>query len=217
MKLHLGCSDDYREGFTNVDRLPRNAPAAVDYQPADLNAPWPWPDSSVEHIVANDVFEHISGIGFTAWLGKDDLGNAAMRFSAGVSPKIHVLNEAHRVLVPGGLLEFSVPCVYLIDADGRPNGINPGAFADPTHVSYWTWDDQFYFAEQFNHAGGERGRMGPDYGITAVFRFPKIVETTRGWETAIGQPDPELLWKITRYGNGRAQRTKLIARIKAVK
>lgn len=53
MRLNLGCADDHRVGFTNVDIAP---PADVI---ADLREPWPWPDSSVDEVFARDVFEHL--------------------------------------------------------------------------------------------------------------------------------------------------------------
>jgi predicted SAM-dependent methyltransferase len=107
---------------------------------ADLNQPWPWEDGTVERILANDVLEHLHS-------------------------KIWAMNEAHRVLKPGGILELAVPSVML--SDGR---VNPGAFADPTHQTFWTMDDRYYFCEEWNNPQGERGRLGPAYGITALFR-----------------------------------------------
>lgn len=97
---------------------------------ADLSKPWPWETSSVTAIRAWDIFEHLPS-------------------------KVHTMNEAHRVLVPGGLLEIFVPTT-----DGR------GAFQDPTHVSFWTPNDMFYFCEEF----AEWRRFRKAYGITAHFK-----------------------------------------------
>jgi hypothetical protein len=97
---------------------------------ADLSQRWPWPDSSVAELKAWDVFEHIKS-------------------------KLHTMNEAHRVLVPGGRLDLFVPTT-----DGR------GAFQDPTHQSWWTPNDLFYFCENFV----EWQRFHVSYGITARFR-----------------------------------------------
>lgn len=132
-------------------------------------------ESSVYEIYAKDVFEHID--------------NEKFRGNRG---KIWVLNEAYRVLKPDGILEFLVPAVSL--TDGR---VNPGAFADPTHVSFWTYDDRYYFCEQWNNQQGERGRLGPAYGIKAVFR--------------------EVLWRIEEYGSGYERRSKLHAILQAIK
>jgi len=105
------------------------------YPPADelvdLSKAWPWSDSSVEYIRAHDIVEHLPS-------------------------KILTMNEAWRVLRPGGKFEIFVPTT-----DGR------GAFQDPTHVSFWTPNDLFYFT-----AGvPERERFGKSYGILARFRI----------------------------------------------
>lgn len=90
----------------------------VDLQDAavvtDLNGPWPFDDSSVGVIHASHVFEHL----------KDS---------------IHTMNEAFRVLAPGGFLFIDVP-----STDGR------GAFQDPTHVSFWNENSiRYYTNEQY--------------------------------------------------------------------
>jgi glycosyltransferase involved in cell wall biosynthesis len=76
---------------------------------ADLNKPWPFADNSVGVIRASHIFEHL----------KDP---------------IHTMNEAHRVLAPGGWLLLEVP-----STDGR------GAFQDPTHVSFWNENSIWYY------------------------------------------------------------------------
>jgi len=78
MKLNLGASDYSVPGHLSVDRIP---PADVI---ADLNDPWPWPDSSVSHIVAYDIFEHLSS-------------------------RVHTMNELYRVLMPNAQAEIIVP------------------------------------------------------------------------------------------------------------
>jgi hypothetical protein len=70
--------------------------------------------------------------------------------------KLRTLNETHRVLVPGGRLDLLVPTT-----DGR------GAFQDPTHQSWWTPNDLFYWCENF----AEWQRFHVAYGITARFRL----------------------------------------------
>ncbi len=97
---------------------------------ADLSKPWPWATSSVTEIAAWDIFEHLPS-------------------------KLHTMNEAHRVLVPGGRLDLFIPTT-----DGR------GAFQDPTHVSFWTPNDLFYFCEEWQ----EWQRFHKSYGITAHFK-----------------------------------------------
>jgi SAM-dependent methyltransferase len=78
------------------------------------NGPWPVADGSVEAIRASHVMEHIP---------------------AG-APRIEVMNEAHRVLSPGGTFEIIVPnCL-----SGTWH-----AWADPTHISFWCPESFHYF------------------------------------------------------------------------
>lgn len=79
---------------------------------ADLNGPWPFADGSVGVIRAAHIFEHL----------KDP---------------IHAMNEAFRVLAPGGWLFLEVP-----STDGR------GAFQDPTHVSFWNQNSIWYYTNR---------------------------------------------------------------------
>ena len=79
MKLNLGCCDTLLPGYINVDVHP--APGVT---VADLREDWPWPDSSVNHIRAFDIIEHLPD-------------------------KIFTMNEMWRVLRPGGQAEIAVP------------------------------------------------------------------------------------------------------------
>ena len=97
---------------------------------ADLTKRWPWDDSSVSSVKAWDIFEHLPDIR-------------------------HTMNEAYRVLEPGGELDLLVPTT-----DGR------GAFQDPTHVSYWNENSLFYFVDSC----AEWQRFHVAYNITARFR-----------------------------------------------
>ena len=51
MKLNLGACDRPFEGYLSVDRM---EPADV---VTDLNERWPWEDSTVDEVLAFDVFE----------------------------------------------------------------------------------------------------------------------------------------------------------------
>lgn len=78
MKLNLGAADRRIPGFLSVDVVP---PADII---ADLTQPWPWWDSSVDEVVAQDVFEHLPS-------------------------KRQTMNELWRVLKPGGVATIGVP------------------------------------------------------------------------------------------------------------
>lgn len=55
-KLNLGCGEDYRERYINVDKKP------VGDKQVNLEDGLPFPDDSVEKIIAKDVLEHIENI-----------------------------------------------------------------------------------------------------------------------------------------------------------
>jgi len=78
----------------------------------DLNGPWPFPDNSVGVLRAAHIFEHLRD-------------------------PIHTMNEAYRVLAPGGWLLLEVP-----STDGR------GAFQDPTHISFWNANSLWYYTDR---------------------------------------------------------------------
>jgi SAM-dependent methyltransferase len=65
-------------GFRSVDKVP---PAD---EIADLEQRWPWKDSSIDEVVAHDIFEHLP-------------------------ERIHTMNELWRVLRPGGKATIEVP------------------------------------------------------------------------------------------------------------
>lgn len=134
MKLNLGCSDRHLPGYVNIDIC----------EPADrlvnLNRyPWGWgeegyvrhpiSDSKVDEIVAHDIIEHLPD-------------------------KIATMNEAWRILKPGGLFDIIVPTT-----DGR------GAWQDPTHSSYWNRNSFYYYT----HGDPHRERFGKAYGVEARF------------------------------------------------
>jgi len=78
----------------------------------DLNKKWPFKDNSVGVIKASHIFEHLKN-------------------------PIHTMNEAYRVLAPGGWLFIEVP-----STDGR------GAYQDPTHISFWNENSMWYYTDK---------------------------------------------------------------------
>jgi len=82
VKLDLGCGKSKREGFTGVDSRPFDGVDVV----ADLTGPWPWADGEVEEIHASHFIEHLTA-----------------------PQRIHFVNEAWRVLKPGGKATLIAP------------------------------------------------------------------------------------------------------------
>lgn len=82
LKLNLGCGDDIRSGWTNVDIAPRDGAVEMDLE----ETPWPWSDGSAKVILMDNVFEHLR---------------------PGTRPA--VLEECHRVLSPDGALIMRLP------------------------------------------------------------------------------------------------------------
>lgn len=103
--LGAGTDPDRRATITaDIARIP-----GLDMQ-FDLDSqPWPIKNGTVDAITASHVFEHLVNVE-------------------------EALEEASRVLKPGGWLELDVPL-------GRPNK------TDPTHENMWTWTTPEFFAK----------------------------------------------------------------------
>ena len=55
MNLHLGCGNNYKEGWVNVDM----GDCRVDVEHNLEIFPWPFENDSAEYILMNHVLEHI--------------------------------------------------------------------------------------------------------------------------------------------------------------
>ncbi len=111
-KLNLGSGMDESEGYVRLDCSPR---APVDVR-GDMRA-LPFVDGAFEEVKAFHVLEHLE---------KRD--------------HVQALNEAHRVLAPGGRIAVEVPVFPF-----------PLAIADPTHLSFWHSMTFEYFCQGFGH------------------------------------------------------------------
>ena len=100
---------DSPPGYVVLDQV---IPESVPGIQGDLNKRWQLPDSSVGVIRAYDALEHL----------KDP---------------IHTMNEAWRVLAPGGFF-----------LSRTPSTSGMGAFCDPTHLSFWNELSFRYYCNQ---------------------------------------------------------------------
>lgn len=221
MKLNLGSSNDHKQGYQCVDfPHPCCTKCSCDGMGADLRERWPWADSSVDSIYAKDVAEHIgNGYRLLKCFGCLKCGWETARIDGHIlacpechgkvfinevnlipyNGMIHFLNEAHRILRPGAVMELIVPC-YWRDA-------GEAAFCDPTHGwPVWTSSTRYYFDERWNNDSGERGRLGPTMaqGITALFRT--LPESGSGVD-----------WHPIKYAPDAPERRKLFLMLQAVK
>lgn len=121
MNVEIGGGTLVQPGWLNLD--PRHGEGPWRRMAQDV--PWPCADGSVDAIRASHVMEHIPA-------GQD---------------RIDVMNEAHRVLRPGGVFEIIVPFMT-----GTWHAI-----ADPTHVSFWVMESFHYFDGLF--------MPNADYGV----------------------------------------------------
>lgn len=93
LKLNLGCGSDYRTGYLNVDHARTVTKKDLAW---DLNVlPWPWENDSVEEVLAQDSFEHLT------------------------FPDEKIM-EVHRILKKGGVFWGGVPYAH---SDGAFQGL----------------------------------------------------------------------------------------------
>lgn len=139
-RMHLGCGTKILADYVNVDIV---AAPGVDVV-CDLSAGIPFSSDSFDEILAVDFIEHIPS-----------------------SKTIHLMNEAWRVLAPGGVFRIHVPSA-------------PGitAYQDPTHVSFWNAESFDYFEDGHRR----REQFGTSYGIVARFRRRSLRRRRHMWK-----------------------------------
>ena len=127
LKLNLGCGLDKRPGYINIDVREEVKPDLV----WDLHyVPLPFPDNSVEEVIAKDVIEHVS------WRRVEAL-----------------LKDIYRILKPGGRLYVQVPD---LEAIAKKVILNPdfkyGDLDGFKAISYWVYGAQDY-RDNYHKAG----------------------------------------------------------------
>ena len=141
LRFNLGCSDTEHPDFIGVDIWQPPWATEANFIKFDLRKKWSFAeDSSVDYIRAYDIFEHLPN-------------------------KILSMNEAWRILKPGGILDIQVP--HASDGDG--------GHCDPQHVSYWTTSDFEYYVVGVP----ERERFKDANGVKAAFEMIGIPSQTK--------------------------------------
>lgn len=84
MRLNLGCGNDIKHGYLNVDFFDIKHPDVLKVNLG--NFPWPFKTASIEEILMLDFLEHFKYADTTK-----------------------VLQEAYRVLIPKGVIDIQVP------------------------------------------------------------------------------------------------------------
>lgn len=136
-KINIACGKTKLSGYWNIDIAESVNPDGVLDM---LQFPWLWDDNSVDEIFCSHFIEHI-GDEFIAFM-----------------------DEAHRVLKPGGL--FRIRCPYYTSIR---------AVQDPTHkrfISEAMW--QYFSAEGRKKLGVEHYPIKCDFDIEEMrFHFPE--------------------------------------------
>lgn len=138
MKINLGCGKNIKEGYVGVDIVDHSSiyPKGQ-FIKADLFKEFPFKDNSIEGVYAAHFIEHIP---------QDKV--------------IWFFNEVYRILILGGLFEIYVPPTQ--SPDGKACR---GAFADPTHRSYWNDMSFRYFDMSW-----KGNWLSKSYGIKCNFK-----------------------------------------------
>lgn len=141
-RLHLGCGTRVWPGWINVDRLAPAEPVS-DFVPCDVARDrLPIADASIDYVFSEDFLEHLPPDRCVA-----------------------VMNEIHRVLVPGGVMEHYVP-----------NAGSRNDYGSPSHLSHWN-------LQTFEHFDVDSHRWAKDRrfeGITCGFK--KVSADLLNWQ-----------------------------------
>jgi SAM-dependent methyltransferase len=185
LKLDLGCGDSPAAGYEGVDRF---AGAKVTHVVNLFKFPWPWADSSLAELRASHFLEHVPMIEV------DDDGNQ-VPFGEGTDLLFKLMNEAHRVLAPGGWFEIIVPAAH-----------SDRGFQDPTHRRFFVTNTFAYFWKDWREANNLT-----HYGATCNF----VSNVSFAVDSAVSLLHPEAQQKhIQSYWNGIQD---ILAKMQAVK
>jgi len=114
-KLNLGCGNDIKEGWINLDKIKLKDVDVV----YDLNKlPLPFKDSSIDYILCNNILEHI-----------DDY--------------ISLLKDCHRILKKDGEIEIILPHFTSVDSYSDPT--HKHLFSSQTFLYFLSYHNLNYY------------------------------------------------------------------------
>ncbi|HUU28468.1 MAG TPA: class I SAM-dependent methyltransferase [archaeon] len=105
--INLGCGKRKAPDEIGVDRYPESSADVL----ADLSDNLPFADNVAGKVICIHVLEHVPDL-------------------------VRLIEEIHRILLPGGRLSIEVP--YFA---------HPDAYRDPTHCRFFTWESFDYFVD----------------------------------------------------------------------
>lgn len=189
MKLDLGSGNIPRNGFSSVDYF---APHA-DYKINLCKFPWPWEDSSVDELHSSHFLEHIPDVYIKS-------NGSYVQVPDETSDRdllCKFMDEAYRVLIPGGTFRIIVP-----------SGMSSWGFRDPTHRRFFMSDSFFYFNNEWRISRGVDHYLCDcnfDINISNVVPEhllqlpPHIIESKCNYEWNISLELNVLLTSLKRY------------------
>jgi predicted SAM-dependent methyltransferase len=146
VRVNLGSGTDYRDGWLNIDWNPTGS-LRVDRSFNLEEIPWPLADASADYVYVSHVVEHMRHamlygvtratmalLRVAADTGRvDDAAMARVERLASKDGLIALMEEIHRILRPGGLVDVVAPYA-----------LTPDAWKDPTHArgveaDFWTY------------------------------------------------------------------------------
>jgi len=101
IKLNLGCGQNLKKGYINVDKFDSFSPEVV----CDLEVtPWPFESNSVDEILMHHVLEHLG---------------------ASVDVFLAIMKELYRICAPGAIIHIAVPHPRSEGFAGDPTHVRP--------------------------------------------------------------------------------------------
>lgn len=103
MKLNLGCGNDIRIGYVNIDKMPQGQTSPDTYKQGDIQSlDWLVEDGTVEEIVAIDSLEYLP-----TEMIKSALSNWAQKLSPGGTLKL-LVPDCHAIAKSFAIGQFSL-------------------------------------------------------------------------------------------------------------